>query len=117
MADDSPVIRGAPRYLTGPAAGAAGVLALVPEAALGVDGQTVRPTAIILLPPGAARRHPIPPARGGPGRRIGRAGGQARPMRQEATRHGSAAPPSDVAESQIVAGGPPPAEDPRVAAV
>src|SRR5512140_2411428 len=55
MADENGVLRGAPRYLRGPAAGEYGALALVPQAAVGADGAT-RPTELIVLLPCGVRR-------------------------------------------------------------
>ncbi|MGI8588928.1 MAG: hypothetical protein ACR2M0_14780 [Chloroflexia bacterium] len=53
------LLRGAPRYIRGEAAGPYGVISLLPEAEVGEDGQTVRPTAIIALLPGGLRRYEI----------------------------------------------------------
>lgn len=99
MPDENGVLRGAPRYLSGPAAGEHGALALVPQATVGADGAT-RPTELIVLLPGGVRRIRLGRGRATAGERL--------------------APPPDasesVARSWVVAGGAAPAEDPRVAA-
>jgi len=69
MSEESRVIRGAPRYIRGAAAGPAGVITLIPEAMLSADGRTAEPVAVIELLPDGVRRHPVaPPARNGMGR-------------------------------------------------
>src|SRR5690349_17371086 len=69
MSEKSRVIRGAPRYVRGAAAGPAGVITLIPEVVVSADGRTVEPVAVIELLPGGVRRHPIArPARSGMGR-------------------------------------------------
>jgi hypothetical protein len=99
MGDEDSVLRGAPRYLRGPAAGRHGALALVPQAVVGADGVT-RPSELIVLLPGGIRRI-----------RLGRA--------HAAATEGLAPSPGDsesVARSWIVAGESGPPEDPRVTA-
>lgn len=69
MSEESRVIRGAPRYIRGAAAGPAEVITLIPEAMLSADGRTAAPVAVIELRPDGVRRHPVvPPARSGMGR-------------------------------------------------
>ena len=69
MSEESRIIRGAPRYMRGAAAGPAGVITLIPEAVVRADGRTTEPVAVIELLPDGVRRHPIaPPTRSGMGR-------------------------------------------------
>jgi hypothetical protein len=71
MSEDSRIIRGAPRYIRGAAAGPAGVVTLIPEAVFSADGRTAEPVAVIELLPDGVRRHPIAPlARSGIGRLV-----------------------------------------------
>jgi hypothetical protein len=66
MSEESRVIRGAPRYIRGAAAGPAEVITLIPEAVLRPDGQRAEPVAVIELQPDGVHRHMIAaPARGG----------------------------------------------------
>jgi hypothetical protein len=66
MSEESRVIRGAPRYMRGAAAGPAEVITLIPEAVLSADGQRAEAAAVIELRPDGVRRHAIAaPARGG----------------------------------------------------
>jgi hypothetical protein len=68
MNEESRIIRGAPRYIRGAAAGPAGVITLIPEAVVSADGRTVEPVAVVELLPDGVRRHPIAlPTRNGMG--------------------------------------------------
>src|SRR4051812_15813309 len=103
MPDEHEVLRGAPRYIRGPAAGGRGVIALVPEARLGAGGRRVHTAQVIELLPGGLRRHVV----------------GARPARRRAPIEGPALPAISAgtgATVQIVAGDGPPTEDPRLAA-
>src|SRR5690349_1372209 len=69
MSEESRVIRGAPRYIRGAAAGPAEVITLIPEAVLSPNGRSAEPVAVIELRPEGVRRHALAaPRRGGMGR-------------------------------------------------
>ena len=58
MSDAPLLVRGAPRYVRGPAAGPAGPLSLIPEIRVDPDG-TVRPAALLVIRPAGVERYPI----------------------------------------------------------
>ena len=64
MPAENLIIRGAPRYIRGAAAGARGVITLIPEARVGA-GRALRPVAMIELHPEGVRRHSIAAPRAG----------------------------------------------------
>ncbi len=107
MPDQATIRRGAPRYIRGPAAGARGVVALVPEARLSPDGRTLRPLAIIEIRPDGLRRHSV--------------GGPTSPLKGRGDRGVALPAPLAVestgADTWIVAGAAPPQDDPHLAAV
>ncbi len=99
------LIRGAPRYVHGPA----GTLSLIPEIRVDPDGG-VRPAALLVIRPAGVERHVIGAAGRGSGGPV-----------QTAPRH-PPVPPEPLPEapdaaSWIVPGAEAPPEDPRVAAV
>jgi len=101
MAPAPTIMRGAPRYVRGAAAGPWGVLSLVPEVAVSADGQHAWPHAVVVITPAGVRRYVLDRSR------------PAAAFTAPVTAPSAATYARDV----VVGASEAPAEDPRVAAV